>query len=302
MNRSQTVEGQRAASSSIPWMRAQSVTLVTLFTVTFYRVLFLPYLDFIAFPREMFALTVVCSALQRPVRALYIYQTRCMHRMRQWELYEMYRLITDLLHDPLHMGGSMYHRWRTHWTEDDAILFHTRLQSIARVLINYFPGLVDPVVGRWADMPVQNASFPLDQTNIPDVHRRNRHFHLRALSFLFSRQYQPGGATTWYQHCLLNQRLELELALRRMVDAHWFINDPRSRASRENNMDELRSFIPLVDNRLRLSVDFVDDVDAQGYSYTAFDDLNRLVARFPWIAVGSVRIMTHVHHGFRYPR
>ena len=301
MDRGQELRAPRARSLSPVWMRVERICLVTLFTVTVYREEFLPYIDFIAFPGEMFALSVVCSSLRGPITALYIYQTRAIHRMRQQELYDMYALLTNLLHDPLHMGGSMFHIWRTRWTEDDAILFHTRLQAIARILTYYFPGLVDPIVNRWNTILLENASFPLAQTDIPDQYRSSRSFYLRALSFMFSRQYDPTRTHIWYQHALYNQRMELELAMRASVG---FLRTRGLGVSHQrllDNSQQLARYIPASHHRLRVSVDFLDDVDGAGHSYTSFFALDRLIERFPWVAVGSVRGMTRLHHGFRYP-
>jgi hypothetical protein len=65
--------------------------------------------------------------------------------------------------------------------------------------------------------------------------------------------------------------------------------------------EQLARYIPAAHHRLRVSVDFLDDVDGAGHSYTSFFALDRLIERFLWVAVGSVRGMTRLHHGFRYP-
>jgi hypothetical protein len=276
------------------------LNLVTLFTVKDFRTLFLPFIDFIAFPGEMFALSVVCFALCSPVTLLYIYQTRAIHQAQQEELCRMYHWLTYLLHDPLHLRGTMFHRQpHDQWSQDEAVMFHVRLQCIARVLIYYFPGLVDPNATAWSFMIMENPTFPLARTDIPDRFRHDRSFYLRTLGYLFSRHFRPSAAEIWYEHALFHQRLELELALR--VNFGIYRREAMDVEELWANSARLGSHVPSVDGRPPMSVDFVDDVDGDGMSLTHYLRSDVLVRRYAWQCIGRSQFMTRLHVGFEYP-
>ena len=302
MHRCQGHGASHAASSSTARHGEQQISLLMLITVKFWRDMFLPFIDFVAFPAEMFALSCVCSALRNPVIMLYIYQTRAVHRMRQRELFHMYAWLTHILHQPLELGGSIFHfRVAQEWNDHDTALFFSRLQLIARVLIHYFPSLVDPNIREWRLISAENRFISRDRRNIPAQYQDNRSFYLRALSFLFSEEIIPRPGITWYVHTLRQQRLELELAMRacfgsNRLGTYWRVPD----LWRSN--DHLSNFVPYPDHRVAVhSRDFVDYVNNEGVSFTEYELITRVQQAFPWLDCGPERAMTIFHYGFHYP-